>query len=45
MYGSKGETLVDKTTFLISERNYMKKKMNKEKNKQRQKKQIQQEQV
>lgn len=31
MYGSKGETLVDKTTFSISERNYMKKKMNKEK--------------
>jgi len=25
MYGSKGEPLVDKTTFLISKRNYMKK--------------------
>lgn len=42
MYGSKGETLVDNTTFSISERNYMKKKMNKVKNKQRKKKQIQQ---
>lgn len=40
MYGSEGETLVDKTTFSISKRNYMKKK-----NKQRKNKQIQQEQV
>lgn len=31
MYGSEGETLVDKTTFSISKRNYMKKKINKEK--------------